>query len=243
MGLWGWLFGTTPEVREDGKTGVRLSGNSCGDASRLRGSHKISSSCASEEVELKAQMDSDLRPPGEPRKTEDELVRAAEELQAVVSAEKARLRWEAEARENNDIRYSLQTETRYSLSVDDTRAVMAMVERQKSFGRMLAHYVNARCDGRASTCYRRAGVSRQLYSQIISDLSKKVAKRTALQLCIGLKFNRPQAEQFLKFAGYSLAPSSAEDAAFGWCLDHGVYSMFDVNSLLVRIGCDPIALN
>lgn len=49
---------------------------------------------------------------------------------------------------------------------------LSMIDRQHTFGKMLVDYVNKRCEGKASICYQRAGVSRQLYSKIISDMTK-----------------------------------------------------------------------
>lgn len=123
------------------------------------------------------------------------------------------------------------------------RQIISQVQPKKSFGNMLVQYVRERCGGNASQCYRRAGVSRQLYSLIISDPNKTVTKRTALQLCIGLRLNRAEAEVFLSFAGYSFSPSSLEDMAFSWCLEHADYSMIDINYFLTRGGKEAIPLN
>jgi len=121
--------------------------------------------------------------------------------------------------------------------------VMRTVSQNKSLGRLLVKYVNERCEGRASWCYQRAGVSRQLYSQIISNPDKHVFKRTVMQLSLGLKLNKGEADAFLAAAGYAFSPSSYEDQVFASCLSCGVYSLFDVNELLVSGGCDPIAVN
>lgn len=151
-----------------------------------------------------------------------------------------------------DVRFSISSDGKrrttspgghYSLTSNSYNAVAATVDQQKSFGRMLMRYVNEYCGGKASSCYQRAGISRQLYSRIISDLTKNVSKRTAMQLCIGLKLDRQQSNLFLSYAGYAFSPSSFEDMVFAWCLEKGVYSMFDVNYLLVHGGIEPITIN
>lgn len=144
-----------------------------------------------------------------------------------------------------NIRFSIASvgTTRYSTTTADFESISAMVQPRKTFGMMLMRYVNERCGGKAPECYRRAGVSKQLYSIIISDPNKSVKKRTALQLCIGLKLNRQQAAEFISYAGYSFSPSSFEDQTFAWCLEHCKYSIFDVNELLARADIEPVAIN
>lgn len=110
------------------------------------------------------------------------------------------------------------------------------------FSRLLVRYVAMKCDGRASVCYERCGVSRQVYSKIISHPDRGVAKRTVMQLCIGLRLSREEADGFMESAGYSFSPSIYEDVVFSWCLDHAVYNIFDVNELLVTGNCPPVVV-
>lgn len=127
-----------------------------------------------------------------------------------------------------------------SCSIADIDNVRVRVDRGRSLGSMLVRMVNSKCEGRAAWCYHRAGVSRQVYSLIISKPGRQTTKRTVMQLAIGLQLNHNEAEELLASAGYAFQPSSYEDQAFSYCIDHGVYSIFDVNDLLVKGNCDPI---
>ena len=53
-----------------------------------------------------------------------------------------------------------------------------------SFSARLLTYVNEKCGGVAPTAYKRAGVSRQVYSRIVSFDDSAVDKQTAMLFCI-----------------------------------------------------------
>jgi len=117
--------------------------------------------------------------------------------------------------------------------------IQSQVQRNMTFGRTLMAYVRKRCNGNASVCYKHAGISRQVYSKIISSPETRASKRTVMQLCIGLRLSYQEAVDFMAAAGYGFAKSSYEDMTFAWCLENGVYSIFDVNELLVCGHCEP----
>lgn len=120
--------------------------------------------------------------------------------------------------------------------------IREQVAQAKTFARTLLEYVSSRCEGEASACYRRAGLSRQLYSKIISNPELGVKKRTVMQLCIGLKLPIEEANAFMAVAGYCFSKSNFEDIAFQWCIENDVYNIFDVNDLLVAGTCEPITI-
>lgn len=120
--------------------------------------------------------------------------------------------------------------------------IREQVAQAKTFARTLLEYVSSRCEGKASLCYTRAGLSRQLYSKIISNPELGVKKRTVMQLCIGLKLPIEEANAFMALAGYCFSKSHFEDMAFQWCIKNGVYNIFDVNDLLVAGTCEPITI-
>ena len=58
-----------------------------------------------------------------------------------------------------------------------------------SFSARLLIYVKEKCDGCAPMAYKRAGVSRQVYSRVVSSNDAMVDKRTAMLFCIGLQLS------------------------------------------------------
>lgn len=145
---------------------------------------------------------------------------------------------------STNVRYSIASYGhRREDAIDDFyKDITLNTMRSVAFGRELVSLVNAKCGGKASLCYRAAGISRQVYSRIISDTTSRVARRTAYQLCVGLALNRSEADAFLATAGYAFTPHDIESQAFAYCLQNGIYNLFDINEILVRLGCEPITI-
>ena len=112
-----------------------------------------------------------------------------------------------------------------------------------SFSARLLTLVNARCGGRGPVAYKRAGVSRQVYSRIVSDDASSVDKETALQFCIGLQLDMPDAELLLKSAGYAFSGTQEIDRAFAWCIENHIWNIQDVDAILRRNNLRGLTLN
>lgn len=199
-----------------------------------------------ESLYLQSQMLSNIVTEYEPRISKEALMIGLAEIERRVANEKERERIERETilrKSDAGNTHRSEPAVRFSIASDNFSQVNARVDNAKSFSHMLRKYINEHCGGMASKCYHDAGISRQLYSQIISDTRKGVTKRTALQLCIGLRLDLKEAEKFLSYAGYAFAPSSFEDAVFAWCLENKKYNIFDVNEFLMIKGCEPISVN
>lgn len=110
-----------------------------------------------------------------------------------------------------------------------------------SFSARLLTYVNEKCGGDAPTAYKRAGVSRQVYSRIISDNDSLVDKRTAMRFCIGLQLSIDEAQLLMKSAGYAFSDTITDDVVFSYCIEHKIWNLKDVNEVLLKSGVDRIA--
>lgn len=144
---------------------------------------------------------------------------------------------------DSGVRYSIAACLPRDAELRDICAdITGMAMRNRAFGRVLVGLVNAKCGGKASRCYRAAGISRQVYSRIISDPATRVARRTAYQLCVGLALSRAEADDFLAKAGYAFAPHDIESQVFAYCLQNKIYNIFDVSDILCRLGYEPISI-
>ncbi len=153
---------------------------------------------------------------------------------------------------SDDERYSIQATpgeggipaSRFSKSPSLLRSAVASIgdmgrDNPGSFAWMLQALVRQRCGGNAPMVYKRAGLTRQSYSRIISDRYARVEKLTALRLCIGLQLSRGDAENLLKAAGFGLSPSIPIDRVFIYCFEEGIWNILDVCSIIAECGLKP----
>lgn len=81
-------------------------------------------------------------------------------------------------------------------------------------------------------CYKRANVSRKLFSKIRSDPQYKPSKTTAVAFALALELTLPETQQLLSRAGFTLSRSSLADTIVEYCIREKRYNVLDVNELL-----------
>ena len=111
----------------------------------------------------------------------------------------------------------------------------AFAHRERSFSEMLLDLLAER-GGKDSEVYKRAEISRQLFSKIINNRDYNPTKSTAVQLAIGLQLDLAQTQKLLASAGYTLTRSSRTDLAVEYCINHGIYSVTFINEALYDSG-------
>ena len=109
-----------------------------------------------------------------------------------------------------------------------------------SFPARLLIYVREKCNGVAPMAYKRAGISRQIYSRIVSDDGATVDKRTAMRFCVGLQLEMSEAELLMKAAGYAFSATLPEDEVFAYCIKNKIWNIEDINDIMVRSGLKSI---
>lgn len=165
------------------------------------------------------------------------LCREREELERRRREEEAQKRAEQEKTNSkvNEVRFSLKNvhdNIRYSVS----SMLAPDYNSHPPFGILLARLVKDKYGDKASTCYKRAGISKQTYSRIISNPFSGVNKMTAMQLCIGLRLSYQEAVRLLASAGYTFSEAILGDRVFAYCLQNSVYNIFDVKEMLNSCG-------
>ena len=108
-----------------------------------------------------------------------------------------------------------------------------------SFAAMLVKYVNERFGGDAPKVYTVAHVSRKTYSAIAGNELCPVSKAIAVQFALALQLTRPEADAFLKAAGYAFSTAILEDIIICACISAYDFDIGDVNSLLAEYGSTP----
>ena len=114
----------------------------------------------------------------------------------------------------------------------DMKKIPDLKRENLSFAAMLVKYVNERFGGDAPKVYNAAHVSRKTYSAIAGNELRPVSKAVAVQLALALQLTRPEADEFLKSAGYAFSPAILEDIIVCACIEEKVYDIDDINSLL-----------
>lgn len=85
---------------------------------------------------------------------------------------------------------------------------------------------------KTSTIYRRANVTKQLFSKIKLDPFYHPSKQIAIAFAIALELNIDETGDLLERAGYSLSNSIKFDVIIEFCLQENIYDIMEVNNIL-----------
>ncbi len=108
-------------------------------------------------------------------------------------------------------------------------------QHEKTFSEYLLDLLKER-KGKDSEVYKRAEVSKQLFSKILNNKNYQPSKDTVIQLAIGLQLNLPQTQKLLEKAGYTLTRSSKADLVVQYCIERKIYSVTFINEALSDCG-------
>ena len=83
-----------------------------------------------------------------------------------------------------------------------------------------------------SEVYKRAIVTKQLFSKIKLNPEYHPDKATAMRLCVGARLNLDETNDLLARAGYALSPCDKRDIIFSFFIEHQVFDMIEIDIAL-----------
>ena len=87
-----------------------------------------------------------------------------------------------------------------------------------------------------STVYKQSNISRQHFSKIQCNRDYNPKKKTVLAFAVGLHLSEDETIDLLQSAGYAFSDGSKRDWIVRYCLEHKIYNINQVNTLLFE--CD-----
>lgn len=84
--------------------------------------------------------------------------------------------------------------------------------------------------------YKRAIVTKQLFSKIKLNPNYHPDKTTAMRLCVGAKLSLDETKDLLARAGYALSPCDKRDIIFSFFIEHEVFDMIEIDIALEEHG-------
>ena len=84
--------------------------------------------------------------------------------------------------------------------------------------------------------YKRAIVTKQLFSKIKLNPAYHPDKATAMRLCVGARLNLDETKDLLARAGYALSPCDKRDIIFSFFIEREVFDMIEIDIALEEHG-------
>lgn len=84
--------------------------------------------------------------------------------------------------------------------------------------------------------YKRAIITKQLFSKIKLNSEYHPDKATAMRLCVGAGLSLDETKDLLARAGYALSPCDKRDIIFSYFIEHGVHDMIEIDIALEEHG-------
>lgn len=103
----------------------------------------------------------------------------------------------------------------------------------RAFSKRLRQGVREVHGGNPVAFYTAAGISRSAYSRLISHPDRHPSKDTVLAMAVALHMSLPDAENFLRLAGYALSPHIPADLVWRRCFQTGIHDLSFIREALV----------
>lgn len=131
----------------------------------------------------------------------------------------------------------LQEEPDYSGFLEENQS--ALKERMKHMTDTFQEYLMYLIESRGLTnaeVYKRAIITKQLFSKIKLNPNYHPDKATAMRLCVGARLNIDETKDLLARAGYALSLCDKRDIIFSFFIENNVFDMIEIDIALEEHG-------
>ena len=113
------------------------------------------------------------------------------------------------------------------------------IKPEKKFAYKLVELIRAKGMSNVE-CYKRANVSKQTWHKIETNPQYNPQKNTVISFAIALKLTMEETQSLLNSVGFALSNSSKFDLIIMYCLEHGIYDIWEIDSILFKYGFDTL---
>lgn len=92
-----------------------------------------------------------------------------------------------------------------------------------------------------SDVYKKAWLDRKHFSKIRSDPNYKIGKNSVIALAMALELTQEETDELLQSAGFALSNNNKTDLVIQFCVEHRIYSLYDINDALVYLNLKPLS--
>ncbi len=143
------------------------------------------------------------------------------------------------------IQENKENEVKYSISASDEVTNKAIneiknTELKPSFKDLLFQYID-KTGLTDAEVYKKALVSRKVFSKIRTGQTKNVSKNTAICLGIALELELDEFEKLLNSNNTILGDNNYFDIAIKWCIKNKIYDVEQVNDILYACDLELLA--
>ena len=106
-----------------------------------------------------------------------------------------------------------------------------LAKREPNFYDYLIYYMDQKHFDKESDLYRKAEISRPVFSKIRSmrETNHRPSKPTVIKLCLALELNSKETQEMLHTVGYGMSNSSLIDKIIMFFIDHNEFDIFKID--------------